>query len=131
MAPPVRRVACALRRGPSSLHASLKGSLPMYEPFIRPPHGYVPFDETSVGWPEIEPRLLEDGRGLVPTLPIDVFPPEWARWIEDSAQSAGTPDDYVAQGVLAAVTAVCGAGVMAQVSTAWAEPLVQIGRAHV
>jgi hypothetical protein len=96
----------------------------MYEPSIRPPHGYVPFDEASVGWPEIEPTLLEDGRGLVPGFPIDVFPHEWARWIGDSAESAGTAVDYVAQGVLAAVCAVCGAGVVAQVSTAWAEPLV-------
>ena len=96
----------------------------MYDPSIQPPHGYVQFNEAHARWPEIDPALLEDGHGLVPTLPIDIFPPEWARWIEDSAQSAGTPVDYVAQGVLAAVTAVCGAGVMAQVSTAWAEPLV-------
>jgi hypothetical protein len=96
----------------------------MYEPSIQPPHGYVQFNEARAGWPEIEQTLLEDGRGLVPTLPIDVFLHEWARWIGDSAESAGTPIDYVAQGVLAAVSAVCGAGVMAQVSTAWAEPLV-------
>ena len=74
--------------------------------------------------PRSTPTLLEDGRGLVPGFTLDVFPPQWARWIEDSAESAGTPIDYVAQGVLAAVSAVCGAGVMAQVSTAWAEPLV-------
>ena len=79
---------------------------------------------SHAGWPEIEQTLLEDGRGLVPAFPLDVFPPEWARWIGDSAELAGTPIDYVAQGVLAAVSAVCGAGVMAQVSTAWAEPLV-------
>ena len=96
----------------------------MYDPSIQPPRGYVQFDEASAGWPEIEPTLLEDGRGLVPGFTLDVFPPQWARWIEDSAESAGTPIDYVGQGVLAAVSAVCGAGVMAQVSTAWAEPLV-------
>ena len=96
----------------------------MYDPSIPPPHGYVQFNEAWAGWPEIDATLLEDGRGAVPAFPLDVLPPEWARWVEDTAQDAGAPIDYVAQAVLASVAALCGAGVMAQVATFWAEPLV-------
>ena len=91
---------------------------------LPPPPGYVRFNEASAGWPEIDATLLEDGRGVVPAFPLGVLPAEWARWVADTAQAAGTPLDYVAQGVLAAVSALCGAGVMARVSTFWAEPLV-------
>jgi len=91
---------------------------------VQPPPGYVRFDEATAGWPEIESTLLEDGRGAVPAFPLNVLPSGWAHWVNNSAQSGGAPLDYVAQGVLGAVAAVCGAGVMAHVSSAWAEPLV-------
>lgn len=91
---------------------------------IAPPGGYVPFDARTAGWPEIESTLLEDGRGTVPAFPLAVLSSGWQGWVRDSAQSGGAPVDYVAQGLLAAVAAVCGAGVLAQVSPAWAEPLV-------
>ncbi|MBN9088940.1 MAG: DUF3987 domain-containing protein [Reyranella sp.] len=96
----------------------------MYDPSIQPPPGTVQFNEAWAGWPEVDATLMEDGRGAVPAFPLDVLPTEWARWVEDTATAAGTPIDYVAQGVLAAVAALCGAGVLAQVSTFWAEPLV-------
>ena len=76
---------------------------------LQPPHGYVLFDETRMGWPEIEPTLMEDGRGVVPAFPIAVLPPDWSRWVSDTAESAGTPVDYVAQALLAAVSALCAA----------------------
>ena len=91
---------------------------------LQPPPGYVLFDETRMGWPEIDPTLMEDGRGVVPGFPITVLSPDWSRWVSDTAEAAGTPVDYVAQSLLAAVSALCGAGVMARVSAAWAEPLV-------
>jgi hypothetical protein len=96
----------------------------MYDRSLQPPPGYVPFTEPCADWPEIDGTLLEDGRGAVPAFPLDVLPPEWARWVEDTAQAAGTPVDYVAQSVLAAIASLCGAGVMARVSASWAEPLV-------
>jgi hypothetical protein len=95
----------------------------LHEP-VQPPPGYVRFDESLVGWPEIDSTLLEDGRGPVPAFPLNVLSSGWARWVDDTAQSGGAPIDYVVQGLLAAVAALCGAGVVAQVSTAWTEPLV-------
>jgi hypothetical protein len=90
----------------------------------------MPDDTSSVtsadntGWPEIEPSLLEDGRPPVPSFPLDVLPQPWRAWVVDTAHSAGAPDDYVAQALLAAVAGLCGAGVRAQVTSAWSEPLV-------
>jgi hypothetical protein len=55
--------------------------------------------------------------------PLDVLPDQWRTWIEASAQ-AFMPVDYLAQNLFAAVVAVCGGGVMAVVTTQWAEPLV-------
>ncbi len=76
------------------------------------------------GWPEVDMSLMEDVRGDVPAFPLDLLPPAWAQWVSDTAKSAGAPVDYVAQGLLASVAAVCGTGVQAQVSPAWSEPLV-------
>ena len=76
------------------------------------------------GWPEIEPSLLEDGRPPVPSFPLDVLPQPWRGWVADTAHGAGAPEDYVAQSLLAAVAGLTGAGVRAQVTAAWSEPLV-------
>ena len=83
--------------------------------------GFSPF---TGSWPELDTSLLEDARGRVPAFPLDVFPDEWRQWVDDTAQSAGTAVDYVAQGVLAAVAALGGAGVRVRVTPAWSESLV-------
>ena len=94
---------------------------------LTPPEGFTVFTggrATAEDWPEIDASLLEDVRGAVPAFPIGLLPPAWARWVGDTAQSTGTPVDYVAQGLLAAVAAVCGAGVQVRVTPAWFEPMV-------
>ena len=88
---------------------------------------YIHRDDEPDGselWPEIEPSLLEDGRPALPSFPLDVLPRPWRDWVADTAHGAGAPDYYVAQAVLAAVAGVCGAGVAAQVTPSWSEPLV-------
>jgi Protein of unknown function (DUF3987) len=84
----------------------------------------VPFDEAVEPWPELEAGLLEDVRPTAPAFPLKLLPADWARWIADCAEAAGSAVDYVAQGVLAAVASVCGAGVRVKVTQAWSEPLV-------
>jgi len=51
-------------------------------------------------------------------------PQPWHDWIADTERATGAPADYVLQSVLAAVAAVCGAGVRVRVTPAWDEPLV-------
>ena len=79
---------------------------------------YVP------AWPELDASLMEEARGAVPAFPLHLLPDEWRQWVADTAQSAGTPVDYVAQGLFAAVAALSGAGVRIRVTPAWSESLV-------
>ena len=75
-------------------------------------------------WPDIDASLLREGRGTVPEFPLALLPQPWRDWVADTARSAGAPADYVAQAVLGAVAGVCGAGVAAEITPSWSEPLV-------
>src|SRR5437764_790063 len=135
MSPPIRsstspiRPAC--RRCSSALppHRLRRSAMHHYP---DPPEGFVLYRggktngaaATDAAWPEIDHSLFDDRRAAVPRFPMDVLPPAWAQWVDDTAQAAGTPVDYVAQGVLAAVAAVCGAGVATRVMPSWTESLV-------
>ncbi len=44
--------------------------------------------------------------------------------MSETADGAGAPVDYVVQALLASVAGVCGAGVVAQVTETWSEPLI-------
>ena len=95
-----------------------------------PPAGYVPYQPQvhDTPWPEIDRALLDELRRVVPPFPLHLLPSAWACWVAETAQAAGTPTDYVAQGLLASVAAVCGAGVQARVTPSWHELLVRRGR---
>jgi len=93
---------------------------------LAPPPGYVPYEPAvhDNPWPEIDRSLLDDARRIVPPFPLHLLPDPWACWVSETAQAAGTPADYVAQGLFASVAAVCGAGVQARVTSSWHESLV-------
>jgi hypothetical protein len=84
----------------------------------------VPFEEAVEPWPDLDTSLLEDSRPSAPPFPLVLLPGDWSRWIGDAAEAAGGAIDYVAMGVLAAVAAICGAGMRVKVTEAWNEPLV-------
>jgi hypothetical protein len=75
-------------------------------------------------WREIDPSLLEERRGTVPSFPVDIMPPAWRAWLGDTAAAAGAPVDYAAQALFAAVSGLCGAGAAVRVTPTWQEPLV-------
>lgn len=88
----------------------------------------MPLDETvpspsTDDWPAIDRSLLVEARVAPATLPLDLLPGKWRDWVEATAQSF-MPVDYAAQGVFAAMSAVCGAGTMAVVTPSWSEPMV-------
>ena len=80
-------------------------------------------DSAEAPWPEIEPRLLHGNRPPPPRFPVERLPEAWRPWIEVQAQGL-TGADYLAQGLLGAAAAVCGARVVADVTAQWREPLV-------
>jgi hypothetical protein len=75
-------------------------------------------------WPEPDLSILDNSRDAVPSVPLDLVPEPWRKWIADAAAAAGAPQDYVLQTVLAGVAGVCGAGMRVRVTPAWTEPLV-------
>lgn len=75
-------------------------------------------------WEGLDMTLFESGHYDVPPFPLHLLPEEWRRWVKDTGDSVGAPVDYVMQGLLGTVAGVCGAGVEAEISPAWREPLV-------
>ena len=75
-------------------------------------------------WRDPDLSVLEHRRSPVPAVPLALLPQPWRDWIDDTERATGAPADYVLQSVLAAVAAVCGAGVRVRVTPAWDEPLV-------
>src|SRR5829696_17129 len=85
---------------------------------------FAPMAAPSSQWPDIDPGLLEERRGMLPPFPTDPVPLSWRAWLTDTAASAGAPLDYVAQALFAAVSGLCGAGAAVRVTSTWQEPLV-------
>lgn len=87
----------------------------------------MPLDENAPlstdPWPEIDRSLIEGGHTAPVPFPLDLLPGKWRDWVEATAQCF-MPVDYAAQGVFAAMSAVCGAGTMAVVTPTWSEPIV-------
>ena len=80
--------------------------------------------KSEANWPDPDLSVLDQRRGPVPAIPMALLPQPWRDWIADTERATGAPADYVLQSVLAAVAAVCGAGVRVRVTPAWDEPLV-------
>src|SRR5947209_7692623 len=74
-------------------------------------------------WPELDRCFLQGDRRAAPPFPLEVIPEPWRPWIESHAQ-ASSCIDYTAQGLLAAVSAVCGSRFVVNVTPQWREPLV-------
>src|SRR5947209_20175315 len=80
-------------------------------------------ESADAPWPEVEPRLFLESRPPPPPFPLDLLPEPWRPWIEACARSFTTVD-FVAQGLLGAVSAVCGGRIVVDVTPQWREPLV-------
>lgn len=76
----------------------------------------------AADWPDPDMSVLRSGRREPPALPLDVFGPEWLRWITTTAQAAAAPVDYVAATLLAAASALIGNARWAQATPGWREP---------
>lgn len=88
-----------------------------------PTPGFPVHRSDGAAWPELDVSLLEDRRGAVPPLPLDLLPQPWRGWVADTARAAGAPADYVAQPMLAAAAGLCS-GASVRVVAGWSEPLV-------
>jgi hypothetical protein len=73
-------------------------------------------------WPEPDLSVLQPNRRPPPKLPLDVFGDRWAQWIEDAAQAAVAPVDYVVAPLLPASSALIGNARWPQAWPGWKEP---------
>jgi hypothetical protein len=73
-------------------------------------------------WPDPDLSILQPNRRPPPKLPLDVFGDHWAQWINDAAESAVVPGDYVVAPLLAAASALIGNARWAQAWPNWKEP---------
>src|SRR5689334_6536496 len=86
----------------------------------------MPLDEppaSATPWPEIDRRFLFPSRPAPPLFPLELLPAPWRAWVESAAPSFASVD-YAAQGLLGAVSAVCGPRALVEVTPQWHEPLV-------
>jgi hypothetical protein len=77
----------------------------------------------SNSWPEIDRSLLGQTRPPAASFPLELLPGPWRTWAEACARSS-IPIDYVAQASLAAVSALTGGRLYAEVTAEWYEPLI-------
>lgn len=74
-------------------------------------------------WVEPAGRFLRPAAPPVPALPLDdVFSPDIATWVRDSAETKSAPADYVVGTLLSAAAAMVGGGRSVAVWPGWGEP---------
>ena len=72
--------------------------------------------------PEPDLAVLRLNRRDPPTLPLEIFGDQWARWIEDAAHAAACPIDYVVAPLLASASVLIGHARWPQAASDWSEP---------
>jgi hypothetical protein len=78
-------------------------------------------DGSQFGWAEPDMEVLRLHRRPPPPLPLSVFGP-WQGWIQDAADAAACPPDYVVAPLLSAASVLIGHSRWAQATAGWAEP---------
>src|SRR5438045_3717369 len=78
-------------------------------------------DDGQFGWAEPDIEVLRLNRPPPPSLPLAACGP-WQDWIQDAAEAAACPPDYVVAPLLASASVLIGNSRWAQVTPAWAEP---------
>lgn len=77
--------------------------------------------EPMDGWREPDLGLIHGSRPPAPEFPVPLLGP-WGEWVEQRAQGASAPVDFVAIGLLAAVGAALGNVRWPLCGSAWSEP---------
>jgi Protein of unknown function (DUF3987) len=73
-------------------------------------------------WPDPDLGILRLSRRPPPVLPLCVLGDRWATWVENAAESASAPIDYVVAPLLASSSALIGHARWAQAWDGWTEP---------
>src|SRR5579871_2844532 len=72
--------------------------------------------------PDPDMSILRQGRRTPPVLPLEVFGNGWGAWLQDAAEGAGAPRDYVAGQLFATAATLIGNARCVQPWEGWQEP---------
>src|SRR4051812_24414879 len=72
-------------------------------------------------WEDPDRRVIDQGLAPPPPLPLHVFGPRWAGWLDQFARSKSAPVDFAVGSLLAAAAAALGAARAVSPKPGWTE----------
>ena len=67
--------------------------------------------------------ILDDRRGELPDLPIDIFPQSMHRWMRDAARGAGVTVGHIALPLIGIASGLIGVARRVQATRSWQQPM--------
>ena len=74
-------------------------------------------------WSEPDMSILDDRRGELPDLPIEVFPQSMHRWMHDAARGAGVTVGHIALPLIGMGSGLIGVARRVQATRSWQQPM--------
>lgn len=74
-------------------------------------------------WDDPDMSILDNRRGELPDLPIDVFPQCMHRWVLDAARGAGVTVDHIALPLIGIASGLIGVARRVQATRSWQQPM--------
>ena len=74
-------------------------------------------------WDDPDMSILDDRRGELPDLPIEVFPQSMHRWMLDAARGAGVTVGHVALPLIGIASGLIGMARRVQATRSWQQPM--------
>ena len=74
-------------------------------------------------WDDPDMSILDDRRGELPDLPIDVFPQSMHRWMIDAARGAGVTVGHIALPLIGIASGLIGVARRVQATRSWQQPM--------
>jgi Protein of unknown function (DUF3987) len=93
-------------------------------PEFKPPETEHTAPQPSLhNWDDPDVSLLDDRRGELPEIPMDVFPTAWQEWLKRAAHGAGVRPEHVAIPLLGIASSLIGTARRVRASRSWSEPM--------
>jgi hypothetical protein len=78
---------------------------------------------TTGEWNDPDLSILDNRRGALPDLPIDVFPPSMHRWMIDAARGAGVTVEHISLPLIGIASGLIGVARRVQATRSWQQPI--------
>ncbi|MET4418277.1 DUF3987 domain-containing protein [Bradyrhizobium sp. RT3a] len=78
---------------------------------------------TTGEWDDPDISILDDRRGELPDLPVDVFPQSMHRWLLDASRGAGVTVGHIALPLIGIASGLIGVARRVQATRSWQQPM--------